>query len=435
MGTELLSDAVDEQLDPATAGTAHGIDILIHAGLLWPRPAVGPGWATGPGGLAPAAARIQEFGTVPGYSLAVRILHVTDRLSDRGGAYLQTLGLVDGLVADHEQWLAVEEIDASVEAACPVQLVQGLAARTRTPHGLDLLCDRIAPDVVHIHNVVNPAVLEWAAARPTLVSIHDHRFFCPGRGKWTLEGKVCQDTMVRTTCAPCFSDEAYFHAMYRVTEERLTALRPLRVMVPSTYMARELEGAGHSPEQIHVLPPFVWGLDHGQSPENRTTVLFVGRLAEAKGVADAVEAWRRWNPGLPLVLAGTGPLRQEMEAAGAQVLGWVRHREMAALYRQAAVVLFPSRWQEPFGLAGLEALTLGTPVAAWDSGGVAEWYRGGGLVRWGDVNGLAHAAARLAGQPTAPPEGFERSRHISRLLSLYKDRYENRVPGLPGGAQ
>ena len=34
----------------------------------------------------------------------------------------------------------------------------------------------------------------------------------------------------------------------------------------------------------------------------------------------------------------------------------------------------PSRWQEPFGIVGLEALTLGTAVAAWDSGGVREWH-------------------------------------------------------------
>jgi glycosyltransferase involved in cell wall biosynthesis len=123
---------------------------------------------------------------------------------------------------------------------------------------------------------------------------------------------------------------------------------------------------------------------------------------------------------LPLVVAGAGRLRPQAEKAGAQVLGWVDHPRMGALYQRAAALLMPSRWQEPFGLAGLESLTLGTPVVAWRSGGVEEWHPGGAsLVAWGDEDALAGALRDTVGTTAAPPPGFERGELMGRLDGLY----------------
>jgi glycosyltransferase involved in cell wall biosynthesis len=119
-------------------------------------------------------------------------------------------------------------------------------------------------------------------------------------------------------------------------------------------------------------------------------------------------------------MAGTGSQRAVAEReAGVQVLGWVAHERLSALYRRAQVVLLPSRWQEPFGIVGLEALTMGTPVAAYRSGGVATWHPGEGLVDWGDVDALARAAVSLAGRTAAAPPGFEREPLMERLVQLY----------------
>ena len=107
---------------------------------------------------------------------------------------------------------------------------------------------------------------------------------------------------------------------------------------------------------------------------------------------DAAEAWKRSGVELPLVFAGTGPERGRLEAAGHRVLGWVDRPRLAGLLRGAAALLVPSRWQEPYGLVGLEALSVGTPVAAWESGAVPEWHPGGDLLaRWGDLDALAAA--------------------------------------------
>ena len=351
----------------------------------------------------------------------MRVLHVADRLSDRGGAYLALLGTIDALSSDgHEQHLAVGRDDGTVQPLCPLDIVPGLDSRTRAGADLEPLLARPRPDLVHVHNVVNPAVLEWAAGVDAVMTVQDHRFFCPGRGKWTSTGRVCGDAMGREVCAGCFDDRDYFEDTLALTAERLAALKRLRLTVLSSYMRRELVQAGVSPERITVVPPFAHGLDLAARADGAPCVLFVGRLAEAKGVRDAIEAWRRSASDLPLVVAGTGPLRREIEAEGIEVLGWLDRRRLSAVYRRAAVVVMPSRWQEPFGIVGLEALTLGTPVAAWESGGVREWHPGGELlVPWGDVEGLARALRIGPGQRVETPGAFARDLLARRLETLY----------------
>ena len=353
----------------------------------------------------------------------MRILHVADRLSDRGGADLALLGLLDALSARHEQHLAVGRDAGVVRPPCPVTVVPRLDARTRADADLDPLLARLQPDRVHVHNVVNPAVLAWAAGVDAVVTVQDHRFFCPGRGKWTADGRVCGDAMGRETCAGCFDDAGYFRSILELTAQRLEAVRRLRLTVLSSYMRRELIQAGVAADHVSVVPPVAHGLDAGARADGPPCILFAGRVVEAKGIREAVDAWRRSGSRLPLVVAGTGPLRREMEAEGVEVLGWLDRRRLSAAYRRAAVLVMPSRWQEPFGIVGLEALTLGTPVAAWDSGGVREWHPGGELLApWGDVDGLAGALRSGPGRGVDRPRGFGPEDLVRRLEAVYDRR-------------
>jgi glycosyltransferase involved in cell wall biosynthesis len=359
----------------------------------------------------------------------MRILHVADRLTDRGGAYTWMLGVLGGLIeAGHDVRLAVGAVDGSVSAPCPVEVQPGLGARTEDPVELGSLVRSIQPDIVHVQNVMNPSVLEWAAGRSNaLLTVQDHRFFCPTRGKWTLAGEECRNPMAPETCSSCFEDEPYFREVLALTERRLTAVRTIEaVTVLSRYMREELVKVGVSSSRVRVVPPFVHDLDHEAAPDGPPCILFVGRLVATKGAEEAVEAWRRSGLDLPLVVAGTGPLREELAARShdtkgpaLEVAGWVDRETLSSLYRRARALVLPSLWQEPFGIAGIEALSFGVPVAAWESGGVSDWHPGPGLVRWGDVDALARALAEAAGQRIAFPPRFPRREALARLLLLY----------------
>jgi glycosyltransferase involved in cell wall biosynthesis len=332
----------------------------------------------------------------------MRVLHVVDRLGGRGGAEEHLRAVVAKLV-EGGHCVRVAALDSGEEG--PVALERAVV--------------EFDPDVLHLQNVTDPAVLEWAAARGGVATVQDHRFFCPGRGKWTASGDRCLDAMSPGLCAGCFDDEAYFRKMLGLTERRLRALRGLEVVVLSRYMKGELVAAGLNPARVHVIPPFVHGLEVASQPDGPACVGFVGRLARAKGVDEAVAAWRLSGLPLPLVFAGTGPERGRMERAGFEVLGWLGRDALSRFYRRAAVVVMPSRWQEPFGIVGIEALSLGTPVAAWDSGGVAEWCAGPALAPWGDLEGLARAIRGVVGAPPQRIEGFCAEAAMEQLAALY----------------
>lgn len=346
----------------------------------------------------------------------MRILHLTDRLTDRGGAYRHLLGIVAWLTGHgHEVALAGGTNDGAAFAA-GLHLTPGLEAREACPVDLDALVAEVRPDVVHIHTVVNPFVLEWARDRRAVVTVQDHRYLCPARGKWHRDGSICRQAMSADPCAACFDADDYFREIFALTERRLAALRPLRVVVLSRYMARELAALGVS---ASVIPPFVCDLDQRATADGPPCVLFVGRLAEHKGVPDAVDIWRRSNLDLPLVMAGTGPMRRSLEAMGVTVLGWLDRPALSRAYRRARALLMPSRWQEPFGIAGLEALAMGVPVVAWDSGGIAEWHPGP-LPPWGDTDALAAMLQSAVSRRAAPPIGFEPDALMENLLDVYR---------------
>ncbi len=144
---------------------------------------------------------------------------------------------------------------------------------------------------------------------------------------------------------------------------------------------------------VRVIPS---GVDVPESigvPEEPPHVLFAGRLSEEKGVLELVEAAR----GLPLVVAGDGPLREHVPDA----LGFVPHDELLRLYGRAAVVACPSH-REGFGVVCAEAMAHGRPVVASAVGGLRDLVVDGEtglLVPPGDVAALRGALERLLADP------------------------------------
>jgi len=321
-----------------------------------------------------------------------RVLHITDRLSSRGGADWHLLGVLEHQhkAPDYEVLLATARDDGTAPAPCPVELLPELDG-PKPDDALTDIAKRFSPDLVHLHNLLEPRVMRWASRFPCVMTVQDHRAFCPGRGKLTLHDKRCTSPMDEQLCVRCFDSQELFQRRLVLTRDRLEALQHMSVVVLSQYMMRELVDVGLHPSKVHVVPPFVHRLPEA-TPSKHDCVLFAGRLVHAKGVFDAIEAHHRSGVELPLVFAGTGSLRNELEARGHHVTGWLSHEELVGWYARAAALIFAPRWQEPFGIAGIEAMHFGVPVVAWDSGGIEEWHpQSPPLARWGDIEGLAQS--------------------------------------------
>jgi glycosyltransferase involved in cell wall biosynthesis len=102
--------------------------------------------------------------------------------------------------------------------------------------------------------------------------------------------------------------------------------------------------------------------------------LVAGRLVEEKGFDTAIRACR--TAGVPLVVAGEGPdmnrLRQLAAGGEVKFAGWLAPDRLEAVRRRAAVVLAPSRWEEPCPYAVLDALAAGVPALVSERGGLPE---------------------------------------------------------------
>jgi glycosyltransferase involved in cell wall biosynthesis len=82
--------------------------------------------------------------------------------------------------------------------------------------------------------------------------------------------------------------------------------------------------------------------------------------------------------------------------------GPVSQAETLTYYQAAAMVVFPSVWNEPFGMPTLEASACGVPIVATTSGGIPEIVddgRTGVLVKRGDADELAQAIERVFDMP------------------------------------
>lgn len=144
----------------------------------------------------------------------------------------------------------------------------------------------------------------------------------------------------------------------------------------------------------------------------RWRVLHVGRLHPEKGIHDAVEAMTRLPSQATLCFAGSWDPREEHALSEhvrelglidrVKMLGQLPAEQVAELYRQHDVLLFPVLWDEPWGLVPLEAMASGLPVIATGRGGSGEYMRSGDncvLVPTANPDALAAAVRQLASAP------------------------------------
>jgi alpha-1,3-rhamnosyl/mannosyltransferase len=152
--------------------------------------------------------------------------------------------------------------------------------------------------------------------------------------------------------------------VFRATVPRAARKADRVIAVSQRTRADLLELYGIAEDKIRVIPH---GVDPAFAPGDGDAggyLLFVGAVQRRKDPRAALEA--ALDLGMPLVVVGPErepALAGELRGLGADLRGYVEKRELAELYRGAACLVVPSRY-EGFGLPVLEALASGTPVVA-----------------------------------------------------------------------
>jgi len=285
--------------------------------------------------------------------------------------------------------------------------------------------------------------------------VHDHDMSCPRRHKYSpFTGKVCD----KAAGWRCYFEgaflardpEARFGFRYESIGQKLKRLHALGradcILVGSRFMKDELAQNGLGVEKIQVLAPAVPKPRTTPSPVPSTPhILFVGQLIRGKGVDLLLQALSQLKVPFEATLAGTGNAEDELRQLASELgladrvrfAGFLSQRELTTLYDGARCVVVPSRWPEPFGMVGLEAMWHGRPVVGFDVGGIADWLRHeatGLLAPGGDTNALACAmACVLSDLRLARAFGSEGYRRVTKHFSFdrYLSELEDHLSGFP----
>jgi glycosyltransferase involved in cell wall biosynthesis len=270
----------------------------------------------------------------------------------------------------------------------------GDAPRLRAAAAMLRGCDRpgdvadaarqLGAAVVHSHNMqplLGPRALAAAreAGARVVLHLHNFRLFC-AIGVSFRDGAPCFRCHHGRTlpglalnCRGSLPEAVVYAAgLARQLPQVLDSVD--RFLAPSRYAAGQLVRLGVPAERIEALPHYLPGdelADESQADAG-TYALAAGRLTPEKGFETAIEASAQ--AGVPLMLAGDGPLRPalrrliEARHAPVELLGRVDARDLRRLRRGAALAVVPTRGAESFGFAALEAMGTGLPVVATRAG-------------------------------------------------------------------
>jgi glycosyltransferase involved in cell wall biosynthesis len=367
----------------------------------------------------------------------IRLLLVVDSL-EMGGAERQVVDLAVAL--QHKGYevavacsVAGELSAALEEAGIPVRpLLRRLVKRRLSPVYAWRL-RRLLPgserfDLVHAHIYASAAAAAIATPGtgiPLVITEHTEASWQTWRARWVSRW------------------------VYRQAERIIAVSTPIR--------RRLIERDGVHPDLITIVPNAVVSAPEERSEEppaglrgGRPLVGVVARLQPEKGVANFLKAAARVAPRFPeahFVVAGDGPLREELVALAANLglrdrihfLGF--RSDASALMGTLDVLVVPSL-TEGSPLVTLEAMAAGVPVVASAVGGIPDQVRDGKeglLVPPGDTGAMDDAIVALLRDPARARSLGEAGRRrvttefshaamVRRIEDVYRDILGQRVP-------
>ena len=325
--------------------------------------------------------------------------------------------------------LALHGADSDVEREWPSTPVELFAVGQAMRRGARLLqaLNRHAPDVVHLHGIWSPLSLatrycQITAKGPVVVS--PHGMLDP----WALQQKRWKKAPALTLIERANLNNAA--CVVALNEAEAEAIRQLRVRAP-----------------VAVIPngapvPNIAGAENRNDPSVNNPVgapyiLFLGRIAPKKGVAELVEAIRILKntdtpalPDLKLVVAGwndnayaTG-IRADVDRQGLSgsvvFTGPVFGEAKAALLRHARAFVLPS-YSEGLPMAVLEAWSYAVPTFLTRQCNVAEAFAAGAAI---EISTAPAEIASVLASHLADPAALERIGQASRQLVERRHRWE-----------
>ena len=314
----------------------------------------------------------------------------------------------------------------------------------------DIVCKE-NPDVIHIHETfifLSPVILRGLMRiKPIVQTLHTAFYFCPKISNMKIlpNQEICSYAMgVKCLIHGCLQELNLRLALNLLWRKWVTRKVDC-VVAPSQYIKEEAVRNGIAAEKIEVIPHFTEkNLRNEYVEPEENSILFVGRIDPLKGISELIKAlsiireqpWKAYIIGIGNGLQGYEIFAQDMGIREKTVfLNNLDYADLDKYYQKASVVVFPSMNPESFGLVGIEAMSFGRPVVAFDVGGPREWLidgETGFLVKRGDVKELSLRINQLLEDVSLAKkmgleglkrvnERYRKEIHLKRLLTIYEE--------------
>jgi len=347
-----------------------------------------------------------------------RVLHVLPHPGGGGETYID---LLEGLEGYEHRRIALSVTRSRIRG------IPSVLRRLRTVRRLA----RDA-DVVHVHgDMAAMLAAPGLRGRPLVITTHGlHRL----RRSNGVAGRV-----VRRRLRAAVAASAVTICIARDERDDLAAALPPSLHGRLAVVPNGVPVAAADPERRRSARESL-GL-----AEEEVAALFVGQLEERKdplGAVAAVEAARERGAEIVLVVAGAGPLEEEVAAHERAAVRALGHRDdLESLYSAADLFLLPSH-REGMSFALLEAMAHGLAPVVADGTGNAETVAAAGVVfPAGDVEAMSARLADLAADAearerlgAAARERIATELSLERFLEGTREQYEAAIAASPQGA-
>jgi glycosyltransferase involved in cell wall biosynthesis len=237
------------------------------------------------------------------------------------------------------------------------------------------------PAIVHVHNtfmVISPSIYSACSQRkiPVIQTLHNFRLLCPSSNLFR-DGRVCEECLdhglLRSVRHGCYRNSRGATAGVALM---LASHRKLKTWRHS--VSRFVALTEFAKEKFMVKPNFV-----DPDPSERTSIgeyaVYLGRLADDKGLRVLLNAWKHIPRNYRLQIIGDGSERAALEVTARELQlpeitfrGRLSHEDAIATVKHARFMVVPSMWYEGFPMTIAESFACGTPVLCSRLGGMKE---------------------------------------------------------------
>lgn len=310
--------------------------------------------------------------------------------------------------------------------------------------------DEYKPDMVQVQNLypfLSPSIFKPLNKRriPVVMRCPNYRLFCPYGLAMTPDCKVCERCFhgnewncVRYNCASGRFKSLGYAVRNKVARHFRWILDGVDVfIVQSEFQKRKFVHMGIPEKQVAILPGISPTLPPlPENPPSGDYVAYVGRISAEKGFDDFIEA-ARLLPDLRFKAAGSVNAIYRMPPElpdNLELAGFKKGNDLDHFFREASMVVIPSRCYEGFPNIILRSWLFGKPVICSDIGAMQDIIQDGsnGLkFSPGDPHALAGAINKISADPGLSRllgqtgkgqalDQYSRTAIYDRLISIYK---------------